>query len=64
MRSGLRTRQQQPRHAVGQRMRLAGAGIGGDPGGWRGIGSGDGRIGAHSLASSQPLDDHSRTRAR
>ena len=56
---GPRARQQKPRHAVGQRMRLSRAGIRGHPG--RAFRIGGGKR-AHSR--SQPLSDHSRTRAR
>ena len=61
----LGVRQKQPRHAVGERVGLASAGIGGDPGGTLGVGSDDGWFErAHSSGASQPPIDHSRTRAR
>ena len=61
---GLGIGQQQARHAIGERVRLAGAGVGGHPGRLARIGGGNRRIRAHSSASSQPPSDHSRTRLR
>ena len=62
---GRRIRQQQARHAVGERVRLSRAGIGGDPCRFFRIG-GDfpvGAVAAH-CSLSHPVSDHSRTRAR
>ncbi len=61
---GLGPCEQQTRHAIGERVRFSSTGIGRHPGGAARIGGGMAGVDAHSPLSSQPLSDHSRTRAR